>query len=246
MWGGKTLDQNNTQAVLMSNYLYIGVPEWVYNRFVDNLPYGFTPYSHGANTFWGTNDTAVCQLAKDTFDPIQFTFGDYNLRIPSSGYIIDFSQGSAETHIFDADKCGLMLQPTFFTDAPDVYVLGDTFLWSFFTQLDWANNEVDFGVNVFAADGTMIIEETGPLGYFNMFPHQQFPENYLTNQFTIGEQFTTNSTIDINAPYTSVNVEGCTNCHFYFTGYNVTEDFATYIPENSMSFQNLSDTTPFD
>jgi len=146
-WGDDGLDYDGGTAVLLSNYDYISVPQNVYDAVVMNLPAGFSEFDHGANHFMATNDTTVCSTAHSSMPPITIQMDGFNFTIPVQGYIVDFIAGTpGTTHLFDMDKCVLMMQPPIFPGTNTRYGLGDAFLWSFFTQLNFNNNTMSFQV----------------------------------------------------------------------------------------------------
>jgi hypothetical protein len=113
----------------MSNYLFLTVPEFVYDTIVNQLPAGFEQKSQGMNTYWYTNDTTACAQGQAAQAPITWTINGYNFTIPPEAYVVNFMDGTpGVTHLFNMEHCVLMVQPTWFEDT-NAYGLGDAFLW---------------------------------------------------------------------------------------------------------------------
>lgn len=79
---------------------------------------------------------------------ISINLGDVRLTIPAEGYLIDLILG--HTCVAAIANSGSNNQP---------YILGDTFIRSFYIKFDYRNNNVAFAVSSNAVQGTSVARQ---------------------------------------------------------------------------------------
>ena len=103
---------------------------------------------------YSTAANLTCADFKDTFPTLEFQLGDYLYKLPPSAYCVDYTIGA---------KFATLVGYT----NQNNYVLGQTFMRNFYTQLDLADTKITLAVSTYAGSGVAITKvESGGGGLF--------------------------------------------------------------------------------